>query len=216
MSSRSVYSILSWGSAWADYLRVSRNQIIRGKFAEETNLLETSDRWDFYKLQYANPIAEGFGDCADTVRYLETAAPETLEEIIEGAAKQSGRSANEVEEFVEEALENARKKVDGGGSSVLKIPDTVNFDSKQLGKKWGKHKTDYPDMKNYMDYQNYANDIFSKPDQIIYDAANNEYLYIKGDDLLRIGKDGEFISLYPGAQSERVISAIENGGTIWP
>ncbi|MBO4981997.1 MAG: cellulose binding domain-containing protein, partial [Lachnospiraceae bacterium] len=38
---RSAYSILSWGSAWADYLRVSWNQIIRGKFAEETNLLGT-------------------------------------------------------------------------------------------------------------------------------------------------------------------------------
>ena len=64
--------------------------------------------------------------------------------------------------------------------------------------------------------QNYANDIFNNPEQIIYDAANNEYLYIKGDDLLRLGEDGEFISLYPGAQSGKVTSVIENGGTIWP
>lgn len=28
--------------------------------------------------------------------------------------------------------------------------------------------------------------------------------------------DGEFISLYPGAQSGRVIDAIANGGTVWP
>ena len=89
-------------------------------------ILETSDRWDFYKLQYGNPIAEGFGDCADTVRYLEAAAPETLEEIIEGAAKQSGKSANEVEEFVEEALENARKKVDGGGGIDFKNQDLLD------------------------------------------------------------------------------------------
>lgn len=71
-------------------------------------------------------------------------------------------------------------------------------------------------MKSFTDYQNYANDIFNNPEQIIYDAANNEYLYIKGDDLLRLGEDGEFISLYPGAQSGKVTSAIENGGTIWP
>ena len=67
-----------------------------------------------------------------------------------------------------------------------------------------------------MDYQNYANDVFSKPNQVIYDAVNNEYLYIKGADLLRVGEDGEFISLYPGAQSGRVKSAIENGGIVWP
>lgn len=98
----------------------------------------------------------------------------------------------------------------------LKAPDTVNFDSKQLGKKWGKHKIDYPDMKNYTDYQNYANNIFNKPDQIIYDAVNGEYFYVKGDDLLRVDKGGEFISLYPGVQSGRVMDAIKNGGTIWP
>lgn len=41
-------------------------------------------------------------------------------------------------------------------------------------------------------------------------------MYIKGDDLLRLIEDGKFISLYPGTQSRRVISAIENGGTVWP
>lgn len=39
---------------------------------------------------------------------------------------------------------------------------------------------------------------------------------ILGDDLLRVGEGGKFISLYPGAQSGRVIGAITNGGTIWP
>ncbi len=47
-------------------------------------------------------------------------------------------------------------------------------------------------------------------------AANNEYLYIKGDDLLRLGEYGEFISLYPRTQSEKVTSAIKIGGTTWP
>ena len=28
-----------------------------------------------------------------------------------------------------------------------------SFDSKQLGKKWGKHKTDYPNIKSYTDYK---------------------------------------------------------------
>ena len=93
---------------------------------------------------------------------------------------------------------------------------TVNFDSKQIGKKWGKHKIDYPKMKSYTEYKNYANEIFSKPDQVIYDAINKEYLYIKGNDLLRIGADGEFISLYLGVRSGRVIDAIENGGIVWP
>lgn len=85
-----------------------------------------------------------------------------------------------------------------------------------MGQKWGKHKVDYPNMKSYTDYQDYANSIFSEPEQIIYDAVNNEYLYIKGDDLLRVGERGEFVSLYPGAQSGKVIKAIENGGEIWP
>ena len=103
-----------------------------------------------------------------------------------------------------------------GGSVQPDVPNNVNFDKKQLGKKWGKHKTDYPDMKNYTEYQNYANEVFNNPDKIVYDAVNKEYLYIKGDDLLRVGENGEFVSLYPGAASGRVTNAIENGGTVWP
>ncbi len=55
-------------------------------------------------------------------------------------------------------LHDAGKGIKVG--KTLKKPNIVNFDSKQLGKKWGKHKTDYPDMKSYTDYQNYANDSF--------------------------------------------------------
>ncbi len=95
-------------------------------------------------------------------------------------------------------------------------PTKIILDSKQIGKKWGKHKTDYPKMKSYLDYENYINDVFNNRNKIVYDSVNKEYLYIKGNDLLRVGINGEFISLYPGAQSGRVTNAIKNGGTIWP
>ena len=97
-----------------------------------------------------------------------------------------------------------------------KTPENVIYDSRQVGKKWGKHKTDYPNMNNYNDYRNYANDVFKTPDKIIYDAKNKEYLYVKGNDLLRIGENGNFISLYPGADSAKVTDAIAKGGIIWP
>ena len=41
-------------------------------------------------------------------------------------------------------------------------------------------------------------------------------MYLKGNNLLRVTNNGEFVSLYPGAESSRVLSAIEKGGTIWP
>lgn len=97
-----------------------------------------------------------------------------------------------------------------------KVPEDINFDDKQLGKKWGKHKTDYPNMKDYTEYKQYARDVFDKPDKIIYDSKNQEYLYIKGDDLLRVSENGDFISLYDGAESARVTNAITEGGTLWP
>jgi hypothetical protein len=50
-----------------------------------------------------------------------------------------------------DAAKGSAKAVD-----ALKKPNVIDFDSKQLGKKWGKHKTDYPDMKSYTDYKNYA------------------------------------------------------------
>lgn len=126
-------------------------------------------------------------------------------------------AGGEQKDIAKKAAMGADDAAGGVGSGTgLEAPDTVRFDSRQLGKKWGKHKMDYPDMMSYTDYQDYIKEVFNKPDQIIYDAINKEYLYIKGDDLLRVGEGGEFISLYPGAQSGRVIGAITNGGTIWP
>lgn len=44
-----------------------------------------------------------------------------VEEIIKEAAQQVGKNDEEVEEFVEEALEDARKKVDAGGGRLSRI-----------------------------------------------------------------------------------------------
>lgn len=101
-------------------------------------------------------------------------------------------------------------------SDKSKPLESVNYDSKQVGKKYGEHMKDYPDMKDYTDYIDYADEIFNSPDKIIRDEINGEIYYIKGNDLLRIKENGDFVSLYPGANSTRVINAIKNGGLIWP
>jgi hypothetical protein len=41
------------------------------------------------------------------------------------------------------------------------------------------------------------------------DLAKGEIYYIRGNDLLRVSEAGEFISLYPGANSQRVIDAMK-------
>ena len=73
----------------------------------------------------------------------------------------------------------------------------------------------YPNMSNYKDYENSINDIFENPDKIILDNLNNEYYYVRGDDLLRIKTNGEFVSLYPGVNSDLVKKAIIDGGIVW-
>lgn len=84
----------------------------------------------------------------------------------------------------------------------------LRIDGKQLGKKFGKHKKDYPNM-DYKAYQNYAKQIFSSPDKILKDNLKGEIYYIKGNDLLRVKNNGDFVSLYPGVQSKRVQSLIK-------
>ncbi|WP_342481462.1 RHS repeat-associated core domain-containing protein [Paenibacillus sp. FSL L8-0340] len=86
--------------------------------------------------------------------------------------------------------------------------NSVNFDNKQLGKKYGEHKLDYPGM-THQQYKDYANNIFKNPDRVVFDANYNEFYYIRGNDLLRVKENGDFISLYPGADSTRVNRAIE-------
>lgn len=95
------------------------------------------------------------------------------------------------------------------------VPEAIKFTNKQVGKKFGKHKRDYPELNTPKEYVDLSKKIKENPDKIIYDAFHEEYYYVKGDDLLRIDKNGEFISLYPGSDSDRVISAIEKGGLVW-
>ena len=96
------------------------------------------------------------------------------------------------------------------------IPEKVIFDQKQVGKKFGEHKADYPDMNSYLDYKEMANNIFESPEMIIHDSVKKEFYYLKGENLLRIKENGDFVSLYPGSESERVLNAIINGGVKWP
>ena len=91
----------------------------------------------------------------------------------------------------------------------------INIDPKQLGKKWGKHMFDYDDISSYSQYKDKIFNVFNNPDEIIFDSYNEEYLYVKGTDLLRVKLDGEFISLYPGGSTSKVKKALSEGGVIW-
>ncbi|OMD48446.1 hypothetical protein BSK56_11780 [Paenibacillus borealis] len=99
--------------------------------------------------------------------------------------------------------------------STAKIANfkSINFDNKQFGGEYGEHKLDYPGM-THQQYKDYANNIFENPDRVVFDANYNEFYYIRGNDLLRVKENGDFVSLYPGADSTRVIRAINeaNGG----
>jgi RHS repeat-associated protein len=84
------------------------------------------------------------------------------------------------------------------------LSDDLQYNDKQLGDKFGKHRYDYPDMQNHADYLNKAKDIYLNPDKILKYPTNNtrfpgEIHFIKGTDLLRIDNGGYFKSLYPGA-----------------
>ena len=109
----------------------------------------------------------------------------------------------------------AVRKLDDYEVEIKKTDIKINIDSKQLGKKWGKHKFDYPNLNSFDEYKNLIDEVFNNPNKIVYDSVKKEYSYIKGDNLLRIEVNGNFISLYQGVESERVINAIERGGTIW-
>ena len=93
-------------------------------------------------------------------------------------------------------------------------PKEIMFDDSQIGKKFGKHKIDYPEFKNYKEYKNYAKYIYKNHDSVIVDVKRQEFYYIKGKDLLRVKPNGEFVSLYPGANSPRVIESIKAKGVL--
>ena len=75
----------------------------------------------FYRYSYNNPIVDAFADCEEIVNDLNKTSPGTLGEIAEEAAQQVGKNDEEVEEFVEEALEDAWKKVDAGAEGYPRI-----------------------------------------------------------------------------------------------
>ncbi|WP_252216770.1 MULTISPECIES: hypothetical protein [unclassified Clostridium] len=102
--------------------------------------------------------------------------------------------------------------IDGVGNPLKE----VEFSTKQVGKKWGEHMKDYPNLKSYDEYKNFAQDVFNNPEKIFYDKFEGEYLYVRGEDLLRVKPDGSFVSIYPGADSAKVTKVIERGGElIW-
>ena len=78
-------------------------------------------------------------------------------------------------------------------------PGKLTFDDKQLGKKWGEHKLDYPNLKSHIEYRNLAEKVFSNAESVNYvmSGGRGEFRYILGHDLLRVLPNGNFISLYP-------------------
>ena len=132
--------------------------------------------------------------------FVETASEKTAYEVIE-------ETALEAEEKV---VENVAEI-----SSASKPQIEILIDSQQLGKKWGKHMMDYPNLLSYVEYEEIIIDTFNNPEKIILDLTNGEYYYIKNNNFLRVKLNGEFISMYPGVDSERVVNALNNGGLIW-
>ncbi len=104
--------------------------------------------------------------------------------------------------------------VEKGGAGTMPTV-SLNISSQQLGQKWGKHRFDYPNLTGYKEYEQFVKQVFSNPDKIILDSINKEYLYIQGKELLRIKLNGQFVSLYPGADTDLVKKAIEIGGLLW-
>lgn len=126
------------------------------------------------------------------------------------------KSEDEITEAGRKAIADEKVAVLAGkGGSYSKPLVELNIDSQQLGKKWGKHKYDHPELSSYTEYEQFAKDIFNNPDKIILDSTNGEYFYIKGNDLLRVTLDGDFISLYPGADTALANKALEGGGLLW-
>lgn len=98
-----------------------------------------------------------------------------------------------------------------GDSTGQQKPAELKIEDSQLGKKYGEHKVDYPDL-DYSEYRQLAQEVFTNPDEIRVGYASGEsshleYFYIKGNNLLRVLPDGSFVSLYPGASSGIVQSA---------
>lgn len=60
-----------------------------------------------------------------------------------------------------------------------------------------------------------AEEVFQFPAKIIYDRDGQEFFYIRGDKLLKLGVNGDFISLSPDANSPAVLKAMQMGTVVW-
>ena len=96
------------------------------------------------------------------------------------------------------------------GGSVLPEPENLTFDNHQIGKKWGSHYKDYPNMQSYDEYRAKAQEIFDNSDKVSYNPNQNggKFHYTQGNDLVIVTKDGRFESLYPGAHTPVVLKGI--------
>jgi hypothetical protein len=95
-------------------------------------------------------------------------------------------------------------------SAVPPEPENLTFDNGQVGQKWGKHMRDYPDMKDYNAYKARAQEVFDNPDKVSYNPGQNggRFHYTQGNDLVIVRNNGEFESLYPGANTPVVLKGI--------
>jgi hypothetical protein len=98
------------------------------------------------------------------------------------------------------------------GGSVPPEPKDLTFDKGQVGKKWGKHQFDYPEMENWKEYTERAKQVFNNPDHVSYTPDHYgdgpRFYYTQGKDLLLTHPDGAFNSLFPGASNTEVGAAI--------
>ena len=152
---------------------------------------------------------------AETVGYMAKVACEGKGES--DSNTQSGKSDSESNSNRKQPSTSnslGTPKGDGGnggppkGTPPITPPSELKFPNKQLGQKWGKHSKDYPTLKDYNDYRSLAQNVFENPEKILYDKNAGEFYFIKGADLLRTLEDGTFVSLYPGANSGRILGAI--------
>jgi hypothetical protein len=91
-------------------------------------------------------------------------------------------------------------------TSGILVHNTCPGTDLQFGRKYGRHKKDYPDL-DHREYRALADRIHDDPilprHEYPADSARfpGETHIVSGEDLLRLDGDGNFISMYPGATS---------------
>lgn len=75
--------------------------------------------------------------------------------------------------------------------------ECLSVESQQLGHKFGEHLGDLPGYQTPQQYLDLANSIYNDANAIVSSASNGDTLYQVGDNILRVGPNGSFVSLYP-------------------